>query len=146
MQAMDLGAVFELLDNLHFNGRLRESGWKIASGLLHRGKGRFMRRERDSYAYVLHKRIWGLTMLRARMIIVDSRLLGEAPALRMVLLHEMVHAQVMTAHGNRGSKSAHGPRFVKELHRVASRGEECLNSEVRFYAKRARPATLRSGT
>ena len=146
MQATDLDAVFKLLDDLHFNGRLRESGWKIASGLLHRGNGRFVRCEPDSYAYVLHKRIWGLTMPKARMILVDSRLLAEAPALRMVLLHEMVHAQVMTTQGNRTPKSAHGRRFIKELRRIARRGEECLNSEVRFYAKGARPAARRSGT
>jgi predicted metal-dependent hydrolase len=73
-------------------------------------------------------------MRQAQIIVLDHRLLDEEPALRMVLLHEMLHAKLMTLGSDRKQRSAHGRRFVQELRRLLGRGEECLRSEVKFYA------------
>jgi len=103
---------------------------------LHDDTGPFSKAEADLSAYVFHERVWGITMPHVQTIVLDHRLLNEEPALRMVLLHEMVHAKVMTFDRGRARRKAHGRRFVQELRRLLDRGEECLRSEVDFYAER----------
>jgi hypothetical protein len=69
-----------------------------------------------------------------RIIILDSRLLCAELALRVVLLHEMVHAWLTLADNRPLAGDPHGLRFVKELRRIA-RSEKCLKSEVAYYAR-----------
>ena len=133
MQPAELPSVFKSLDDLHFEGILGRCGWKIKAGCLHDDKAPLLKREGDAASYVFHQSVWGLTMPHAQIIVLDHRLLDEEPALRMVLLHEMVHAKLMTFGSNRKQRSAHGRRFVQELRRLIGRGEECLRSEVKFY-------------
>jgi hypothetical protein len=134
----DLPAVFRILDDLHFDGLLERSGWRIISGCLHDAEGpaSISIRENDLYDYSFHKRVWGLAMPHARTIVLDNRLLSEAPAVRVVLLHEMVHARVMTLRTGRQRGNTHGHRFIRELRRLVDRGEECLKPEIAYYAKR----------
>ncbi len=103
---------------------------------MHDDTGPLRKREGNLSAYVFHERVWGLTMPHAQTIVLDHRLLDEEPALRIVLLHEMAHAKLMTFDSGRGQRKAHGRRFVQELRRLLGRGEECLRREVDFYAKR----------
>ena len=133
MQPAELLSVFKSLDDLHFEGILGCCGWQIKSGCLHDDKGPLLKREGDAASYVFHQSVWGLTVRHAQIIVLDHRLLDEEPALRMVLLHEMVHAKLMTFGSNHKQRSAHGRRFVQELRRLIGRGEECLRSEVKFY-------------
>jgi hypothetical protein len=134
MRTEELYLVFQSLDDLHFDGLLRSSGWQIKSGCLHDGARPFSKPEGDSSAYVFHESVWGLTMPHVHTIVLDHRLLNEEPALRMVLLHEMAHAKVMTSDKGRKRRNAHGRPFVQELRRLVDRGEECLRPEVDFYA------------
>lgn len=136
MQPAELYTVFQALDDLHFDGLLRTRGWRIKSGCLHDGTSPLSQPEGDLYPYVFHERVWGLTVPGAQTIVVDHRLLDEEPALRMVLLHEMVHAKLMTLGSDRMRRNAHGRRFVQELRRLLDSGEECLRHEVDFYAER----------
>src|SRR5271156_3778280 len=134
MRPAELCAVFKSLDDLHFDGLLRCHGWRIKPGCLHDDTSRVSKREGDSY--VFHESVWGLTMHHAQTIVLDHHLLDEEPALRMVLLHEMVHAKLMTVGSRRNQSNAHGRRFVQELRRLLDSGEECLRPEVDFYAGR----------
>ncbi len=135
MQAAELCTAFQSLDDLHFDGLLRRSGWRIKCGCLHDGTMPFLKLEGDLYAYALHQCVWGVTMPHAQTIVLDHRLLDEEPALRIVLLHEMAHAKVMTFDRRHTRRNAHGRRFVRELRRLLERGEECLRPEVDFYAE-----------
>ena len=136
MNPSDLPAVFQILDDLPFDGLLERSGWRIGSGRLHGAEGPVSIREDDLYAYTFHKRVWGLAMPHARTIVLDYRLLNEAPVVRVVLLHEMVHARVMILRTGRQRCNTHGHRFIRELRRLVDRGEECLKPEIAYYAKR----------
>src|SRR5271170_3038958 len=136
MRSAELSTVFQSLDDRHFDGLLRRGGWRISLGCLNDGTSPPSQRERDSSAYVFHERVWGLAMRDAQTIFLDHRLLHEEPALRMVLLHEMVHAKLMTMGRRRKRCNAHGRRFVQELRRLLDSGEECLRPEVHFYAGR----------
>jgi len=133
VQPAEIAAVFESLDDLHFEGMLRRCGWQLKSGCLHDDKGPLLKREGDAASYVFHQSVWGLTMRHAQIIVLDHRLLDEEPALRIVLLHEIVHAKMMTLGSDRKQRNAHGRRFVQELRRLIARGEKCLRSEVKFY-------------
>jgi hypothetical protein len=133
MRPAELCAVFKALDDLHFDGLLRCRGWRIKPGRLHDDTSPFSKHEGDPY--VFHESVWGLTMHHAQTIVLDHRLLHEEPALRMVLLHEMVHAKLMTLGSRRKQGNAHGRRFVQELlRRLLDSGEERLRPEVDFYA------------
>ena len=134
MGPAELRAVFKSLDDLHFDSLLRRCGWRIKSGCLHDDTRPLLKREGDAASYVFHQSVWGLTIRDAQTIVLDQRLLDEAPALRMVLLHEMVHAKLTTLGSGRNRRNDHGRRFVHELRRLLGRGEECLRSEVKFYA------------
>ena len=133
MQPAELCAVFQSLDDLHFDGLLGTCGWRIKSGCLHDGTSPFSKHEGDLYAYAFHERVWGLTMPHAQTIVIDHRLLDEEPALRMVLLHEMAHAKLMTLGSGEERCNAHGRRFVQELRRLLDSGEECLKPEIDFF-------------
>jgi len=134
MRSAELPAVFQSLDDLHFDGLLRRSGWRIMPGCLNDGGRPLSKHEDDLSPYVFHERVWGLTMRHVQTIVLDRGLLDEEPALRMVLLHEMVHAKLMTL-GSPGRRcNAHGRRFVQELRQLLDSGEECLRPEVDFYA------------
>jgi hypothetical protein len=133
MRTTELCLVFQSLDDLHFDGLLSRSGWRIKSGCLHDATKPFSQPEGGSSAYVFHETVWGLTMPHVQTIVLDHRLLDEEPALRMVLLHEMAHAKVMTFDNGRKRRNAHGRPFVQELRRLVDRGEECLRPEVDFY-------------
>jgi hypothetical protein len=134
MGPAELRAVFQNIDDLHFDGLLKRCGWRIKSGCLHDDTGPLLKHEGDVASYVFHQSVWGLTMHHARTIVLDHRLLNEEPALRMVLLHEMVHAKLTTLGSGRKRCNPHGRRFVQELRRLLDSGEECLRSEVKFYA------------
>ena len=134
MRSAELSAVFQSLDDLHFDGLLRRCGWRIMPGCLNDGGRPLSKHEGDLSPYVFHERVWGLTMLHVQTIVLDRGLLDEEPALRMVLLHEMVHAKLMTLGRPRRRCNAHGRRFVQELRQLLDRGEECLRPEVDFYA------------
>ncbi len=75
-------------------------------------------------------------MPHARTIVLDHRLQDEEPALRMVLLHEMVHAKLISCGSRRKRCNGHGRRFVQELRRLVDGGEEVLRPEVDFYTGR----------
>jgi hypothetical protein len=131
MRATELCRVFQLLDDLHFGGQLRRSGWQVTCGHPRRG-GRVPCQADDSCAYALH--VWGLTVREKRIIIVDCGILGKESALRMVLLREMINAHSeMSSKMRNCSRSPHGLTVVRELHRMADRGEGCLQPEVRYY-------------
>ncbi len=136
MRSAELSAVFQSLDDLHFDGLLGRCGWRIKPGCLNDGARSLSKDEGDLSPYVFHERVWGLTMRHVQTIVLDRGLLDEEPALRMVLLHEMVHAKLMTLGSPHRRCNAHGRRFVQELRRLLDSGEECLRPEVDFYAGR----------
>jgi hypothetical protein len=133
---IDLSAFFKVLDDLHFDGLLSRNGWRIRSGCLHSGRRAVPIREGEIDAYTFHARVWGLTIRSSKIIVLDDRLLNEAPAVRVVLLHEMLHARVMTLSAAPQRCDPHGRRFVQELRRLVDRGEECLKPEICYYTQR----------
>lgn len=135
MHSIRLNRLFQDLDDAHFEGRLVRSGWQVVAGQLH-DDGRGLESCANLSSYVLHDHIWGATIYDKRTIVVDWRLLKKGPQLRLVLLHEMAHANLMRSSGRTRRENPHGARFVKELRRIRSQGEECLRSEIAHYVGR----------
>jgi hypothetical protein len=133
-----VSALFRNLDDLHFASRLQQAQWQIWFGLLHRPEEKAEARLR-----VLHDKVWGCTLPAKRLIILDSRLLGSEPALRIVLLHEMVHAKTANKASWYSFADLHGEQFLMELKRLRREGEEHLQREIRYYSRLLRRSVFR---
>jgi hypothetical protein len=144
VRARDLSTVFKVLDDLHFDGLLRRNGWRISSGCLHGGKRSVPIREGEIYASAFHEHVWGMAVRSSKIIVLDHRLLDEGPAVRMVLLHEMLHARLMTLRTGHRRDNPHGRRFVQELRHLVNCGEECLKPEVHYYTQGRHVTLLRA--
>jgi hypothetical protein len=136
MRSTDLDKLFGLLDNLHFDSRLVRRGWRVVTGRLHGTNEPIAPSQRNAVRYALHDRIWAITIYDGRTIVVDRRLLKKPSELRLVILHEMAHANLEPAKPGKRLKNAHGAKFIRELHRLLNRGETCLEREIAYYVRK----------
>jgi hypothetical protein len=125
-----IAELFANLDDLHFAGRLQRAQWQIKLAPLH------PLRENDTEATFrnLHHKVWGCTLPAKRLIILDPRLLGFQPVLRVALLHEMLHARFANDGSTYSVVHPHGEEFLMELKRLRREGEEHLRREIRYYS------------
>jgi len=127
-----VSTLFRNLDDLHFASRLQQAQWQIKLALLHRP----VENDGEANLRVRRDRIWGCTLPPKRLIILDRRLLRSEAALRIVLLHEMIHAKIADNRSWYAFAGVHGEEFLTELKRLQGDGEEHLQPEIRYYSRR----------
>jgi hypothetical protein len=127
-----VSTLFRNLDDLYFAARLQQAQWQIRLTLLHRP----VAKDGEANLRVRRDKVWGCTLPPHRLIILDSRLLRSEAALRIVLLHEMIHAKIADNRSWYAFAGVHGEEFLMELKRLQDEGEEHLEPEIRYYSRR----------
>lgn len=105
MHIEDVINLFAELDGRHWDGRLRQAGWRCG---------------------VAPMRECGHALRDDRLIKIAERLLGDPREVRLTLLHEMVHAWLyLTGDPSHQMRNeGHGAAFAAELARLQEAGED----------------------